>query len=487
MISGRYFQSITAKTLWFFTLMVLSVSALALLSSSYHNRTLVRDLENRQNRYITERIAREHLEEVQKEVLYLQLHAKAVQHALARALVMHDDTGVREILTDLLQHRTITEITLLDPHSRAPTLQAVRENGKIRYLGREFLTQSHRGSATIHLPLSYEGKNPGTLLIHYNTEYLLRQTQTKREQEIGRLKSLTSDLERKLNNHFHFQMIGFLIFSLLIILGFGYLIHRHVRLPLRILQDNLQIFFDFFRHGTGELKLQPIPGNDEFSRISRGINDNIQRVIDLHREVRNSREEILMVIGSIAEKHSKETGQHVRRVALYSEVLAKHCGLAKHEVEMLRDASTLHDLGKIAIPDMILNKRGELSPREYEIIKSHTVYGYNMLKDSSLPLLQTAALIAYEHHERYDGSGYPRGIHGEEIHLYGRIVGLADVFDALSSERIYKDSWSDEEIFDYFRRERGGHFDPKLIDIFFEHLDEFLRIRKQFEDLKSAA
>ena len=194
-----------------------------------------------------------------------------------------------------------------------------------------------------------------------------------------------------------------------------------------------------------------------------------------------------MVIGSIAEKHSKETSLHVRRVAFYSQLLGTYYGLPKHEVEMLRDASTLHDLGKIAIPDMILNKREKLSDREFEIIKSHTVYGYNMLKDSSLPLLQTAALIAYEHHERYDGSGYPRGIRGEEIHLYGRIVGLADVFDALSSERIYKESWSDEEIFDYFRRERGGHFDPKLIDIFFEHLDEFLEIRQRFEDLKNAA
>jgi len=487
MISGRFFRSITTKTLWFFTLMVLAVSTLAILSSSYQNRILVQQLEDRQNRYITERIAREHLERVQKEVLYLQLHTKAVHYALAKALQVQDLETIREVFTDLMQHATITEVTLTDEQTRTPVLQVVREGTKIRYLVTDFHSVSPRGSGTIEVPLRYNGKKVGSLTVRYNTEELFRKTRTKRDYEIERLKKMTSSLEEELNTHFHLQTIGFLIFSALIILGFGYLIHRHIRRPLKTLQNNLQTFFNFFRHGTGELKLQPIPGNDEFSRISKEINDNIQSAIDLHQEVRNSRQEILMVIGSIAEKHSRETSLHVRRVALYSQLLGRYYGLPEHEVAMLRDASTLHDLGKIAIPDMILNKRGELSPREFEIIKTHTVYGYNMLKESRLPLLQTAALIAYEHHERYDGSGYPRGIRGEEIHLYGRIVGLADVFDALSSERIYKDSWSDEEIFDYFRRERGGHFDPKLIDIFFKHLDEFLRIRKQFEDLKSAA
>jgi len=460
---------------------------MAILSSTYQNRALVRQLEERQNRYITERVAREHLSRVQQEVLYLQLHAKAVSRPLARALYALDSDTIREILTDLMEYRTITEVTLWDSLSHKTYLQVVREGDRIRYLEQEFHSVSPRGSATIRVPLQSEGREIGLLTIRYNTERILQQTEKKMEREIGRVKELTSTLEEELSKHFHQQMVGFLLFSAMMILGFAYLMHRHIRRPLRILQGNLRRFFEFFRHGTGELKLRQIPGNDEFSRISREINANIQRVLELHREVHNSREEILMVIGSIAENHSRETSQHVRRVALYSELLGRHYGLPEHELALLRDASTLHDLGKIAIPDMILNKRGELSDREFEIIKSHTVYGYNMLKDSSLPLLQTAALIAYEHHERYDGSGYPRGIRGEEIHLYGRIVGLADVFDALSSERIYKESWSDEEIFDYFRRERGGHFDPKLIDIFFEHLDEFLEIRQRFEDLKNAA
>ena len=118
------------------------------------------------------------------------------------------------------------------------------------------------------------------------------------------------------------------------------------------------------------------------------------------------------------------------------------------------------------------------------MIKQHTVHGYNMLRHSSRPLLRAAATIAYEHHEKYDGTGYPRGLKGEEIHIFGRIVALADVFDALGSDRVYKKAWDDERIFALLREERGRHFDPKLVDIFFDHLDTFLAIRKRLrEDL----
>ena len=149
---------------------------------------------------------------------------------------------------------------------------------------------------------------------------------------------------------------------------------------------------------------------------------------------------------------------------------------------MLKQASPMHDIGKVAIPDAILNKPGRFDENEREIMNTHASLGYEMLKHSNRPLLKMAAIVANEHHEKWDGSGYPRGLSGENIHIYGRITALADVFDALGSDRVYKKAWDDEKIFNLFKEERGKHFNPKLIDIFFEHLDEFLKIREKFKD-----
>jgi response regulator RpfG family c-di-GMP phosphodiesterase len=142
----------------------------------------------------------------------------------------------------------------------------------------------------------------------------------------------------------------------------------------------------------------------------------------------------------------------------------------------------MHDIGKVAIPDAILNKPGPFNQEERRIMNTHAQLGYEMLKMSNRPLLKMAATEAHEHHEKYNGTGYPQGLSGENIHIYGRITALADVFDALGSDRVYKKAWDDEKIFQLFKEERGEHFDPKLIDIFFEHLDEFLAIRDTFKD-----
>ena len=142
----------------------------------------------------------------------------------------------------------------------------------------------------------------------------------------------------------------------------------------------------------------------------------------------------------------------------------------------------MHDIGKVATPDSILNKTSALTPEEREIMNNHAFLGYEMLKYSKRPLLNIAATVAYEHHERYDGSGYPRGLKGEEISIYGRITALADVFDALGSDRCYKKAWSDDEIFQYFQEEKGKHFDPELIELFFDNLEQFLEIREVYKD-----
>ena len=142
----------------------------------------------------------------------------------------------------------------------------------------------------------------------------------------------------------------------------------------------------------------------------------------------------------------------------------------------------MHDIGKVGISDSILKKPAKLTDEEYAIMKEHSMIGYNILKDSKRDILKAAAIVAKEHHEKYDGSGYPCGLKGEEIHIYGRITALADVFDALGSERCYKEVWEDEKIFQLFKEEKGKHFDPKLIDLFFDNLDKFLQIRERYKD-----
>jgi len=217
---------------------------------------------------------------------------------------------------------------------------------------------------------------------------------------------------------------------------------------------------------------------EEFIAIRNDITD----VAKLNDDLEHTQEELLFRIGEIEETRSSETGFHIKRVAKYSQLLAKLYGLEEKDIRYLTVASPMHDIGKVGIPDGILQKPGKLNDDEWNIMKTHVDIGYKLFRDSDKPLLKAASIIAYEHHEKYDGSGYPRGIKGEKIHIYGRITALADVFDALGSDRCYKKAWDEERIFALLRAERGRHFDPKLVDIFFEHLDKFLYIRDEFRE-----
>jgi len=203
----------------------------------------------------------------------------------------------------------------------------------------------------------------------------------------------------------------------------------------------------------------------------------------LQREIEDTQKEVVFTMGAIGESRSKETGNHVKRVAQYSKILAHHYGLDEKEAEMLKQASPMHDIGKVAIPDAVLNKPGRFDEEERKIMDTHAQLGYDMLKMSDRPLLKMAATVAYEHHEKWNGKGYPNQLKGEDIHIYGRITALADVFDALGSSRVYKEAWDDERIFKMFKEERGEHFDPQLIDIFFDNLDEFLEVRDSLKDV----
>ncbi|RKX57759.1 MAG: two-component system response regulator [Thermodesulfobacteriota bacterium] len=176
--------------------------------------------------------------------------------------------------------------------------------------------------------------------------------------------------------------------------------------------------------------------------------------------------ETLIVLGKVAEYKDTETGIHIIRVAHYSKLLAEKIGFPKRKQEIIFYTSSLHDIGKIAISDSILLKPGNLTQEEWEIIKKHTIIGYEMLKDCENPYLRIGAIIALSHHERWDGTGYPQALKGENIPLYGRIVALADVFDALTSDRPYKKAWDFEKAMELIEKEKGKHFDPELAEIF---------------------
>ena len=229
---------------------------------------------------------------------------------------------------------------------------------------------------------------------------------------------------------------------------------------------------------------------DELGEISFAMKDmsytiekGIIEIESLSDEIINTQKEIIYTMGEIAETRSKETGNHVKRVAEYSKLLALKLGLDEKTADMLKLASPMHDIGKVGIPDSILNKPGKHTFEEFEIMKTHAQIGYEMLKHSKKPILQAAAIISKEHHEKYNGKGYPKGLIGEEIHIFARITAVADVFDALGSDRVYKKAWEDEKIFELFRNERGEHFDPKLVDIFFDNIEEIQIIRDKFKDI----
>ncbi|MFP4491078.1 MAG: HD domain-containing phosphohydrolase [Spirochaetaceae bacterium] len=200
----------------------------------------------------------------------------------------------------------------------------------------------------------------------------------------------------------------------------------------------------------------------------------------LQEEIQNTQKEIIFTLSETGEMRSKETGNHVKRVAEFSKELAQAYGLDRDAVELLRNASPMHDIGKIAIPDAILLKDGPLTDEERDTMKTHTQLGYDMLCHSERELLKAAALVALSHHERWDGKGYPNGIKGEDIHIFGRITAIADVFDALSCERVYKEAWPREKVEGVLRQDRGTAFDPDLIDVYFSIADTLWRVREEY-------
>ncbi len=205
--------------------------------------------------------------------------------------------------------------------------------------------------------------------------------------------------------------------------------------------------------------------------------------IDLNSDLQHTQEHVIHLLGTVSEFHSQETSLHVKRVGRYTARLAELYGLPKEEVDLLENAAPLHDVGKVGISDLILSKPGRLTEDEMEEMKQHTSIGYEILrKNENRPVLLAASTIAHQHHEKWDGSGYPRGLKGEEIHLYGRMSAVADVFDALASKRCYKEAWSMEEIRRYFENEEGKHFDPHLTGLLLRNFSDFVEIFELLSD-----
>jgi response regulator RpfG family c-di-GMP phosphodiesterase len=252
------------------------------------------------------------------------------------------------------------------------------------------------------------------------------------------------------------------------------------------LQDE---YIGVFKTNEGFVSLLYLEGCKNFSAIEKNLvriyANNIAIGFDnisLSREIINTQKEVILTLGEIVETRSQETANHVTRVAEICYLLAQKYGMDEKSCEMLRLSAPMHDVGKIGVPEAILNKPGKLTDDEFEIIRKHAQTGYKILKKSNRPIMQAAAIVALQHHERWDGAGYPQGLAGENIHIFGRIAAIADVFDALSHKRCYKDAWPMDRIVEQLKSESGKHFDANLIEIFVSNIKEFEGINQRFPE-----
>jgi putative two-component system response regulator len=203
--------------------------------------------------------------------------------------------------------------------------------------------------------------------------------------------------------------------------------------------------------------------------------------------IKQREKEAILYLCKASEYRDPETGMHILRMASYSQLIAKRMGVDRFICDLLFQAAPMHDIGKVGIPDHILLKPGKLSDGEFELMKTHAKIGYDILCESRSDLFQMASTIALSHHEKWDGSGYPQGLKGEDIPLFARIVAVADVFDALTSERSYKKAWSNEEAIDFLVSNKGIHFDPQCVDKFLEDWYEVLYIKAKYQEFTKSS
>jgi len=219
--------------------------------------------------------------------------------------------------------------------------------------------------------------------------------------------------------------------------------------------------------------------NEQLVKFADDLNKTFSELKSTHQKLQESYLDTIHRLVLAAEYKDEDTGDHIVRMSRYSALLAEKLNLPPREVENIRYAAPMHDVGKIGIPDNILLKPGKLTDEEFDFMKTHTNIGAKILAKSKAGILRLAQQIAISHHEKWNGRGYPQGLLGDKIPVVGRIVGLADVFDALTSKRPYKDPYPIEVAIDIIKKEGGQHFDPELVDIFMENIDEILKIKKE--------
>jgi putative two-component system response regulator len=224
------------------------------------------------------------------------------------------------------------------------------------------------------------------------------------------------------------------------------------------------------------LKLAEENLKEQNAMLETRVEQRTRKLQEKNLEIASAQRETISRLSLAADMRDTDTGCHIRRIQAYSRLLGAKAGMAQEEADRLGLASSMHDLGKIGIPDHILLKPGKLTAEEFEIMKTHTVIGANALAGSHSALLRVAHAVALNHHERWDGTGYPQGLREEEIPLEARIVGLVDAFDAMTTKRPYKEAFSPEHALSIIQGERGRHFDPHLVDLFTSVFDDVLEI-----------
>lgn len=210
------------------------------------------------------------------------------------------------------------------------------------------------------------------------------------------------------------------------------------------------------------------------------VHDRTVELQIAHQQLQESRLQVVRRLGRAAEYRDNETGLHIIRMSYISVILGRAAGMSEEDLDLLLNASPMHDIGKIGVPDNILLKPGKFEPEEWEIMKTHAQIGADILSGDDSPMMTMAREIALTHHEKWDGSGYPNGLKGKDIPLVGRVSALADVFDALTSERPYKKAWSTDDAIEFIKDNSGSHFDPDLVDYFIQNLDLIADIKEKY-------
>ncbi len=247
------------------------------------------------------------------------------------------------------------------------------------------------------------------------------------------------------------------------------------------------ILVGYFPSNSGKVSLLFLKGIKELNDIDTALleifSGNVSLAFDnllLNREIIETQEELIYRLGDAVESRSKEAGNHIKRMSEVSYILALDIGLPIDQAELLKQAAPMHDIGKIATPDAVLLKPGRLDDDEMTIMKEHPNIGYSILAGSNRPILKSAAIISQQHHEKYNGTGYPNGLKGDKIHIFARIVAVADVFDALTHKRCYKEAWPIEDVVELLKNESGEHLDPIVVDSMLKNLDKAKEINRLF-------